>query len=221
MRLADLKIGTRLGLGFGTILLLMTVMVATAVTLLTSLGQQTGKMINEVILKERLVTEWRHATELNGTRTLWVAAAAAETDNRGIEADIKRTSARISEIRKELDALIDEPAAKALYDDTGVQRGAYSKAREAVFARRKAGAAEETGALLDSTLKPALATYLDGLRTLSRFFEEQARTTAIEIRMQGERVRVLMLALWAAAICFGLLAMRMTTLSITPPSSAR
>ena len=217
MRLGDLKIGIKLGFGFGIVLVLMSVMVAIGVTLLTNLGHETSRVINVVFHEERLVTEWRDDTELNGTRTLFVASAAEGADLTAIEADIKRTTARITDIRKELDGLIKDPAAKKRYEETSAKRAAYTSARDAVFAARKEGKLDEANALLYSALRPALAAYLDSMSALAGYFREQARGAAAEIVAQDDRGRILMLILWAVALGAGVLAMRTTTLSITRP----
>lgn len=218
MRLADFKIAKKLGTGFGVVLILMTVMAAIGVTLLTKLGNTTTSMLDNAIYQERLVTEWRNATELNGTRTLFVGEAAPTgMDLSAIESDIKRTSARISEIRKELDEMIKEPGAKTLYDSAAARRTAYSTARDAVFAAQKSGNKEQAASQLESALKPALAHYLDSLKALSVHFSQHARASADDVVRQNNQGRLLMLGLCTAALSFGLLAMYATTQSITRP----
>ena len=58
MSLKDLKIGTRLGLGFTAMLLLMAFIAGIGVLRLTSVGQATDEMVSQALVKERLAAEW-------------------------------------------------------------------------------------------------------------------------------------------------------------------
>eukprot|EP01133_Synstelium_polycarpum_P028687 gene28687-34909_t len=58
MSLKDLKIGTRLGLGFAVMLLLMAFIAGTGVLRLTNVGHATDEMVEQALVKERLANEW-------------------------------------------------------------------------------------------------------------------------------------------------------------------
>ena len=119
-----MRIGTRLGLSFGFLLVLMTLLVGVAAALLGKLGTATDHMINDAIRKERLVVEWRNHTDLNGLRTMVVAKGEANEDSATLERDIKATSARIGDLRKQIEALMSDAASQRLFAATTERRGA-------------------------------------------------------------------------------------------------
>jgi methyl-accepting chemotaxis protein len=217
MKVADLNIGTRLGMSFGFVLLLMTLLMAAGVGLLGSVGTANEHMINDVIRQERLVREWRHATEMNGLRTTVVARSETGSDQSALEAQIKSTSERISAFRKELDGLVVEAESRQLYAATADRRAAYSGAREAVLRARAAGDAEATRKLLDSQLAPAQAAYVASVAALASHFETKAAATAHEVQAQSSFGQYLLGGLWLAALLAGVTGTLLTTRSITRP----
>jgi hypothetical protein len=62
MKIADFKIGTRLGASYGFLLLLMTLLAAVGLWLLRDLGASTELMLKDAVAKERMVTEWASDT---------------------------------------------------------------------------------------------------------------------------------------------------------------
>jgi methyl-accepting chemotaxis protein len=135
MKISDMKIGTRLGMSFGFLLVLMTLLVGVAAALLGKLGAATDHMINDAIRKERLVVEWRNATDLNGLRTMVVAKGEANEDRAALEQEIKATSEHISKLRQQIDGLMADEQSRQLFGATSERRKAYTAARDAVFKR--------------------------------------------------------------------------------------
>ena len=58
----NLKIGTRLGIGFTLILGLVLAMAITGIVKLQSVGTETDYMVKEALQKERLMASWLSAT---------------------------------------------------------------------------------------------------------------------------------------------------------------
>ena len=217
MKISDLSIGTRLGLSFGFLLLLMSALMAVGATLLGRLGTATDQMIHEAIRKERLVTEWRNATDLNGLRTMTVAKGEANADTQKLEQQIKQTSARISDLRKQVEGLMADPASQQLYAATSARRADYSAAREAVFKARAAGDGEMARSLLEMRLQPALNAYLDSMVALAAHFGKNAADRAESVAAQGRFGQVLLGGVWLTALLSGIVATVWITRSITRP----
>ncbi|HWV62053.1 MAG TPA: MCP four helix bundle domain-containing protein, partial [Oxalicibacterium sp.] len=72
MRIANMKIGTRLGLGFGLILLLVAVMGANGILRLQSINTSTRHMVDESLEKQKAAQSWLLGTSVNAARTLAV-----------------------------------------------------------------------------------------------------------------------------------------------------
>ena len=109
MSLKDLKIGTRLGLGFAVMLLLMALIAGTGVLRLTNVGSATDEMVGQAVVKERLATEW-----LSNLRSNTVANfAMVKTTDPEIAAYFAKVqaagSARISPAQKKLESMLSTP----------------------------------------------------------------------------------------------------------------
>ena len=134
-----MKVGTRLGLGFGLVLLLLALVLLVGVRSLQNVGNLSERMTKDVLVKERMITEWHGLTNLNGVRTLAIVENADPAVQARLDGPIKATSQRISEIQKALAALPKIDAETPLYADIAARRDTYRIAREAVFKEKKAG----------------------------------------------------------------------------------
>ena len=157
----NLKIGARLSLAFGLVLLITAAIAATGVWRLAALKDASMRIANVEMQRNALAQEWKAAIDLN-----WVRASASlkATDAGYIEslsADMAATSQRASEAQKKLEALVDDATDKVLMERVATARAAYVGARAKLLERKKAG--EDVFALVDSELKPLAGAYLQSL----------------------------------------------------------
>ncbi|MBN9627879.1 MAG: chemotaxis protein [Acidovorax sp. SCN 65-28] len=157
----NLKIGARLSLAFGLVLLITAAIAATGVWRLAVLKEASARIATVEMERNALAQEWKAAIDLN-----WVRASASlkATDAGYIQSlttDMAATSQRASEAQKKLEALVDDPTEKALMERVAVTRKAYVDARAKLLDRKKAG--EDVFALVDSDLKPLATAYLQSL----------------------------------------------------------
>ena len=114
MNLNHLKIGRRLALGFGALLALMTLLFGVAMWQLAATSQQLVKA-DEYDRRANVVREWRSLTELNISRAVAIAKSAGLTQLEEYYAPLmKDTSARISELQKDLEQSIASDKGRAL-----------------------------------------------------------------------------------------------------------
>ncbi|MGQ0729268.1 methyl-accepting chemotaxis protein [Acidovorax sp.] len=159
--MSNLKIGARLSLAFGLVLLITATIAATGVWRLAVLKEASSRIATVEMERNALAQEWKAAIDLN-----WVRASASlkATDAgyiQSLTADMATTSQRASEAQKKLEALVDDPTEKALMERVAVTRKAYVDARTKLLERKKAG--EDVFALVDSDLKPLATAYLQSL----------------------------------------------------------
>ncbi len=157
----NLKIGARLSLAFGLILLITAAIAATGVWRLAVLKEASSRIATVEMERNALAQEWKAAIDLN-----WVRASASlkATDAgyiQSLTADMAATSQRASEAQKKLEALVDDPVEKSLMERVAVTRKAYVDARAKLLDRKKAG--EDVFASVDSDLKPLATAYLQSL----------------------------------------------------------
>src|SRR5947209_2588252 len=100
MRIANMKIGARLGFGFGLILLLVALMGAIGVSRLQNINDATTTLVQESMQKQKQAQAWLLATSVNGTRTVALFKATDPDVRAFFQKEITAQSARITEIQK-------------------------------------------------------------------------------------------------------------------------
>ena len=125
MKLNNMKIATRLGLGFGLVMLLTAVLVGIGIFSMES----TKKGFAEATERARrvgLAEEWVASARLNINR---VMALAKSRNDPAVEAHfaplIAQTTQRINELQKGLEESITSAEGKALLADIGKRRAEY------------------------------------------------------------------------------------------------
>jgi methyl-accepting chemotaxis protein len=216
MKIADLRIGTRLGAGFALLLILMTLLTAVGMWLLRDFNASTDNILNDAIAKERLVDEWLAATELNGMRSAALLDNLDAAGRRAIEEQIITTSQRISAIERELDRVVTSPSGKAMYVAAKSKHQAYRSVRDAAFSARSfdtdAEAKEKARGMND-----ALKEYLAGIRALSLHQKEKAESMAKAVQGQGKTGQMVLAVLWCVSIAVAITWTVLVTRSITRP----
>ena len=195
----SLSIATKLWLpvlALAAMVLLMTVASATRTAKLQAQAQQTQQAQQR---KFELSLRWRGLTEANAARAaaglLSTDAAVATTFKPQIDA----TTATISEMQKELEALAtsdEEKAAMARIADT---RKAYIASRNEAGKLKTEGQAEASVAALQGKMLPAIATYLEAQADFVKL--QQQRSDALREQAGAERMRTV----WIVALVMGLI----------------
>jgi methyl-accepting chemotaxis protein len=166
MNSSRMTVATRLALAFSTLLLLLLVTAGVGVWSLQGVDQIAGTMISTTMHKAELVQEWHAATHLNGARLISVLNGNDPVVQKKTEGEIKTTTARISDIQKQLESLKNEVEVP-VYAEIGERRAAYIKARNAAFSAKKEGNDDATRSAITGQLEPALAAYLTTLDKLA------------------------------------------------------
>lgn len=137
MNLSNLKLGARLGLGFGAVLALTVLMASFSLV-------QVNRMLDasaQIDMRNRmraLAGEWVGATRLNLGRTTALAVAGnLEPLAVFLKPQMAETSARIDDLKKQIEAGLDNDAEKARIATIGERRKSYIDLRNQVFTRMK------------------------------------------------------------------------------------
>ncbi|GAA4033981.1 methyl-accepting chemotaxis protein [Actimicrobium antarcticum] len=202
MNFINLKVGTRLALAFSVILLLLLCAGGIGIWSLQQVNGVADKMVSETMVKSSLVQEWHAATNLNGARLVSVLSSNDAAVKKLTEDRIKTTSARISEIQKQLETL-KNPTETAVYAEIGERRADYVKARTAAFKAQKDGNDEETKTIISSKLEPALAGYLVTLDKLAGQQRDAISAAGAEMKQRNRSGQVLMAVFSGIALLAG------------------
>ncbi|MEZ5662434.1 MAG: methyl-accepting chemotaxis protein [Burkholderiaceae bacterium] len=217
MNVNNLRIGQRLGLAFGSVLLLMVVLAVLAVQGLNQARTDMDRML-EMDRRVGMAEEWAAHTRLNVNR---VMALAKSNNNPAVDAffkpQIAQTSERISVLQKDLDASIESERGRALLGDIAQHRQAYVDVRKSYFDTLSSGDWDKASALLSDGLLPASERYLgamDQLRQSQLDLVEEARR-----EVHGGIATQLMISAVVAglAIVLGIVLSWRITRSVTGP----
>ncbi|MES2090421.1 MAG: HAMP domain-containing protein, partial [Pseudomonadota bacterium] len=202
MKLNQLKLGARLGFGFGTVLMLAAFM---ALIGYWRLEQTLNEVQANRATQERATAalRWEALTLLNVNRTLAIAESGGNNDVKAHFLPlIKDTSAQISAIQKELEAGLSAGEEKTQFEDIAARRHTYVTARDSIFSFLEM---EDPGAkeALNSHLLPAATRYLTAINGYQTSQRKLTDDHAIETQHHVKRAEwlLLMLALASLAIC--------------------
>jgi methyl-accepting chemotaxis protein len=147
----NLKIGTRLGVGFSLILLLLVAMTAIGILRLSSASARTDEMINVKIRDERMIAEWGKIIEVNAARTTGAFMVRDPADQKKLEALMAESSGRATQIQDQIGANLDDEELKPVFKQVLDTRKAYTDFRKAVFTAKNAGDLETRPKFMKAT----------------------------------------------------------------------
>jgi len=216
LNLHQLKLGQRLWLGFGVVLLLAALI---AVVGWFRLGGTIDDIEANAKTQNRAMAalKWESLTLLNVNRTLAIAESGGLKDVKEHFAPlIKETSAQISAMQKELEDSASTPEEKAQFADIAAKRKIYITARDSIFAFLEM---EDPGAkeALQSQLMPAAAKYITAINTYQRSQRQIAEDASVLTHQHVGRAKLTLLALALVCLAVGAGCAWMMARSVTEP----
>jgi methyl-accepting chemotaxis protein len=213
----NLKIGTRLALGFAVVLLLLVVLTVTALTRMQTASDLTYRLVNTSIKNQRLVAEWAKITETN--------YLLVESAYRVPEAEVEKRlmdrmavgSARSNELLEQIGGSLRNAEVKAQFAATKEHRQAYAAARDAVFKEKHAGNADQAKVIFEKEMQPKSRAYQDEINKLAAMQITAADAVAVSVLDTYASTRTVMISLGLIAIFVGVLFAWRITRSITGP----
>ncbi len=187
----NLRIGPRLTLAFGLILLILASSAAVGVWRLQQLAATTRQLATVDSEKLRMAVQWRQTIDLN-----WVRTRAAMLDPNVAkiavwQAEMDKTSEVSTASRKRLIELVTSEEGKALIADIDKAREAYRTPRAALLKRKAAG--EDVVVALELELRPLAEAYSETISTLERrqqAIADASLTAAEESASQGQTILI-------------------------------
>ncbi|MGV7208469.1 methyl-accepting chemotaxis protein [Oxalobacteraceae bacterium A2-2] len=215
----NLKIGTRLALGFGLMLVLMAVLILTAISHMRSVELATREMMQQPLAKERMVSEWYRAIHTSVRRTTAISKSSDPSLGPYFAAETAASTSEVSEIQKKVESLLESDAEKATFAKISDTRKQYLAARDQIVALKKEGKLEEAATVLDTSFTPAGKAYLDSLRALLEMQRMSIDQNAQEIEAESQRSRTFMIVLGVVVLAVGVASAWWLTHGITAPLS--
>ena len=217
MKLSNVKVGTRLGLGFGAVLLLVVLVVGFSLSRLQLMHADSNLTLNDFYPKVAAVNVIGAKISVI-TQSMRDALLATERD------DIVKELTRITEAKKVvverlefLDKSIHSAKGRELYVALTTARAKYVVAQDLFIKRMSEGRSEEAKNVLLIDIKPLQLGYFDALEQLSTYQISLMQASGKEVVAAYDSSVVWLLVLAAVAILLGAFVAWSITRSITVP----
>ncbi|MGO4396614.1 methyl-accepting chemotaxis protein, partial [Variovorax sp. M-6] len=221
MSLRDLKIGTRLGVGFAAMLVLIALISATGMLRLANVGNATHQMVEGPLVKERLVGEWAKLLAASIVRTFAIVKATDSATEAHFKKELAAGQALINPIQKQLEGLLTSPEEKKLYAEVADARRTVLEMLGTLNKLKAANDLEGANKLADNQFAAGLAIYEKAVGALATHEHTQIDATAKSIEEEHNAGRTAMAVLAAVALVVGaLLAWRLTVGIVRPLGQA-
>jgi methyl-accepting chemotaxis protein len=214
--LSNIRIGTRLGIGFALVLALSVTSTSVALYQANKNAEATRQMMEEPLAKERITSEWYVFTYSSIARTMLIAKSTdlALSDT---FADVIADSAKQGgALAKSLEPLLTTDEEKKLYDKTLELRKNYQEFKNAVMTARKNGSADADHIYNDVFL-PGAKAYQESVLAFLQLQRVHIDKIAEGINTSNRQSWNLMVILGVLLVLLGAVCALIISRSITRP----
>ncbi len=162
----NLNIGTRLALGFGFVIVLILVMAGSGSWGLLTTQHNTRELTTQQHALD-LVHQWSGQVDVMASQTLAAAKVTDPIAQASFKGDIERTYNRILMYRQELQSMLTQDEAKALYDEATDTDKDYTEAREQAFEQQEEGNEDAANRFFNADLPRLTSQYTEQMDELS------------------------------------------------------
>ena len=220
MSIQDLKIGTRLGLCFAAVLLMMAVQSFISIAQINGIGTRSEQIVHEDMAKADAVALIDATTRANARYTMELFMAPDQAYADRVRARIDSNKKTITDAVAVLDAMITRPEGKALLAQFKIDRAAYVKAFSRVSALLAEGKRDEATEVLMATTLPALDALQATIGGLSKLQKALAASAMDDIAARIASTRLTTIILCVLALLCGSAGAWLITRSVTRPIGA-
>ena len=205
MSMSNVKVSTRLSLGFGAILLIMLALTAIGIWRMQVISDVMVTMTQQDNLRLQETMRWRENTQKNWIRTRAMLLNADPQFNAIWEPEIAATSAAISEGQKKIESLLRTEEGIRLFKGLDSHRAAYRNLRTALMQQSANG--DHVADRVESELKPLADAYDQALGQFADYqlkvYTETRETALAQVRQSQIMLAsvagiTLLLGIWGA-----------------------
>ena len=203
--MSNVKVSTRLSLGFGAILLIMLALTAIGIWRMQVISDVMVTMTQQDNLRLQETVRWRENREKNWIRTRAMLLNASPQFNAILEPEIAATSAAISESQKKIESLLRIEEDIRLFKGLDSHRAAYRNLRTALMQQSANG--DHVADRVESELKPLDDAYDQALGQFADYqlkvYTETRETALAQVRQSQIMLAsvagiTLLLGIWGA-----------------------
>ena len=217
MRIADLKIGTRLGLCFAIVFALMAMLIGVGSQKLSSVGELSSTIIDKDWVKAEAAATVSATTRANAALVLQLLLTTDAGKSAQLRKEVEHNKTVITEALATLDKLVYRPAGRALLAQVASERSAYVQSFTAVLKLLAEGQREQATQRAMSETMPRLASLQTTVGKLAELQDSIVTDNGAEIKKHIDSARALMVALGLSVLVVGIACALWVTRSITRP----
>ncbi|WP_271468865.1 methyl-accepting chemotaxis protein [Acidovorax sp. GBBC 3334] len=162
----DMKIATRLALGFSLILLVMFLMNLLGLSNMGAMVRSVHGVGAESLVKERLISDWSRNIYTSVQRTKAVALSTDASLSERFAQEAAASSTQSADLLKRIDAMSQTGQEKALMADIQKIRTSYLASRDALYKAKREGRLDDAQRLFAQEFQPLTEQYLKTVQQL-------------------------------------------------------
>jgi methyl-accepting chemotaxis protein len=185
MNIATMKVGTRLGIGFGLVLVMLAALALTGLMAFSSIAALNKKIVEQDIVKADAANAINATTGDNAKKTMLLFLIADKTEAGKIGSQIAANKKTIDDAVVLLDKMIALPEGKALLAKIKEARGRYVVSFESVHKLLDEDKHDEAAKIMTSETLPLLDTLQANTKALAEF---QKKLVDSDSDLIGQRI---------------------------------
>jgi methyl-accepting chemotaxis protein len=217
VKIGNLKIGIRLGIGFGMLIVMMLSMILIAIMRFVDVGEINNRIIEKEWVKAELTNTINATTRANARRTMELLITADKTQVAKVNERIEANKKTISDALATLDQLIYLPEGKALLGRLKEARSKYVSSFSKVAKLLDDGKKDEAISTMNSETLPALDAMQEPINALTDLQKKIVAASSDEVRQHINTARALLISLGVLGLLVGISFAYWITRSITRP----
>jgi len=218
MNISNLKIGTRLGAGFGVVLLLLLLVAGVAIGRIHSINSAVSNILDDRYVKVTLARAIQD--EVNVQARFIRNATIGGHDTAEVSTSLGRLEDSVQKNVKmfeQLKTMINSDKGKQLFDSLMVNRDAYGAARNQAVKLLRDGQVEAAGAFVLKDLRPPQNAFFAALKSMVDYQQELMTRSGETARADGKVAITSTLVLSSVAALAAIGLAWLITRSITVP----
>lgn len=215
MKIANLKVGTRLGIGFAVVLVLATVSTAIGIWNMRQVAVATQRMMATPLAKERTVSDWYHNISAAVIRTSFIIESEDNSLSAKFAADIAAGAKKASAIQNNFELTSDRE--KAMYEKIKMYREQFQVAKNAAMVAKGTHDPARIARVYENEFKPVAQGYESVVLDFLKLQRETIDATAQQIADLYDRSFKLSILLGVLIVALGAVCAWLISRSITRP----
>ncbi len=212
-----MKIGTRLGLGFALVLIILLATLAVAAVRMTQLNSDVRLVVEDRFPKSELANLIISGVYENALAVRELLSSASADEAKAIQTRMAAGSKEISANYDKFTALVNNDDEKLMLSSAIDARKDYVAKRQQVLDTFSAGKKAEAIKLAEDEMNPLRDTYIAAVRELSSFQRDQVSDTGKEALAIYKKTRIVLIGLALISVLIAAAIAAWVTRSVTKP----